>query len=306
LGLRFGDEPQQAVQESSPRPMTDMASDELLTLRVPEGLTSMGWLPRALPPAPVHVHAVVQHSWAARHGVRKNDELVKVDGRDVSALSQAEMMSVLRRRPLELVFRKGIEEELHDPLTSDAEEVLSEAEIRDADDLNETWGSSFRAPSDDTVGEVPEDIAGEDFFTMDRSWRLRMEEGSDVDSRLAEDSDHDHSISDGEQSSGSSSGVYESLAQPDGSDSEGEVSALLKFAGLPTHLLTEQDVEALPGDRRECSICLDDYRAGDTQLTLPCFHRFHEICARRWLHRSSTCPACKLSLSSGGLLSDEG
>eukprot|EP00035_Acanthoeca_spectabilis_P024361 m.453469 g.453469 ORF g.453469 m.453469 type:complete len:358 (+) comp20505_c0_seq1:110-1183(+) len=50
-----------------------------------------------------------------------------------------------------------------------------------------------------------------------------------------------------------------------------------------------------PEDADEtCCICLDDYARGDTILTLPCKHYFHEGCIRPWLQdEQRLCPICK-------------
>jgi len=50
-----------------------------------------------------------------------------------------------------------------------------------------------------------------------------------------------------------------------------------------------------------CSICLEDADNGQVKLrvvVLPCSHRFHTRCIRRWLRRGSpTCPLCNFDLS---------
>ena len=47
----------------------------------------------------------------------------------------------------------------------------------------------------------------------------------------------------------------------------------------------------------ECSVCLEALSRGDTVVTLPCGHYFHEPCVvAGWLSRRSTCPLCRAPL----------
>lgn len=62
---------------------------------------------------------------------------------------------------------------------------------------------------------------------------------------------------------------------------------------LPSHVLSEDEVAAASEEQRSCTVCMDDFRAGDEQRTLPCFHRFHKECIDRWLRTNGTCPICK-------------
>lgn len=45
-----------------------------------------------------------------------------------------------------------------------------------------------------------------------------------------------------------------------------------------------------------CVICLDDLKAGQTVVRLPCFHQFHEECIVEWLKCSKLCPIDKMNL----------
>ena len=47
---------------------------------------------------------------------------------------------------------------------------------------------------------------------------------------------------------------------------------------------------------RECPICFDDMRKGDTVLSLFCFHMFHATCIECCLESSTKCPVCSLEL----------
>lgn len=44
---------------------------------------------------------------------------------------------------------------------------------------------------------------------------------------------------------------------------------------------------------QQCFICYESFQEGEQLLVLPCFHRFHNTCAERWLSQSRTCPICK-------------
>jgi len=50
-------------------------------------------------------------------------------------------------------------------------------------------------------------------------------------------------------------------------------------------------------DPEECSLCLEEFKAGEELLQLPCQHFFHENCVAPWFRRSLTCPLCKHELS---------
>lgn len=64
------------------------------------------------------------------------------------------------------------------------------------------------------------------------------------------------------------------------------------LANLSIHTATAEELERAPDDCRECPICLEPYSAGDKQAFLPCFHHFHEACARGSLRQSTRCPMC--------------
>ena len=55
--------------------------------------------------------------------------------------------------------------------------------------------------------------------------------------------------------------------------------------------------------KRECVICLVEFRDGDALRYLPCMHYYHVGCVDDWLMRSLTCPSCMEPADSGILAS---
>ncbi|KAL3944469.1 MAG: hypothetical protein SGBAC_001446 [Bacillariaceae sp.] len=59
----------------------------------------------------------------------------------------------------------------------------------------------------------------------------------------------------------------------------------------------EEGLETSSQMMGECSICLDDFCAGQRVRQLPCGHVFHSTCIARWLvERNAVCPLCKLDV----------
>ncbi|CAA7410357.1 unnamed protein product [Spirodela intermedia] len=50
---------------------------------------------------------------------------------------------------------------------------------------------------------------------------------------------------------------------------------------------------------KTCSICQEEYEAGDELGKLPCGHCYHMLCIRQWLLHKNACPVCKSAASTG-------
>ena len=48
-----------------------------------------------------------------------------------------------------------------------------------------------------------------------------------------------------------------------------------------------------------CCICLEQLDAGHVVTNLPCTHKFHTTCIRKWLQRSRCCPLCISTITVG-------
>ena len=61
---------------------------------------------------------------------------------------------------------------------------------------------------------------------------------------------------------------------------------------LPLHTVGHAGVGGSAG-ATGCSVCLEEYAAGDCVRTLPCLHMFHGGCVDPWLTAHASCPLCK-------------
>ena len=58
-----------------------------------------------------------------------------------------------------------------------------------------------------------------------------------------------------------------------------------------------EDASKLDPEKRNCIICLEDFKNGDKAIILPCIHIFHNECIKNWLKTQNTCPICKFKLT---------
>lgn len=82
----------------------------------------------------------------------------------------------------------------------------------------------------------------------------------------------------------------------DGSENIRRGASSTTISSLPSIKIVDLERQ-LPEDKRQCSICLEDFRKGDDRTSLPCLHGFHSGCVNRWLSSNGSCPVCKTSVS---------
>jgi len=80
---------------------------------------------------------------------------------------------------------------------------------------------------------------------------------------------------------------------------EAETASIRSGAELATgSSQTSQVAIGQPEDIPGCSICTDDFEAGQDLRVLPCDHKFHPACIDPWLlNVSGTCPLCRIDLN---------
>lgn len=61
------------------------------------------------------------------------------------------------------------------------------------------------------------------------------------------------------------------------------------------------DVNKLSPEKKNCVICLEDFKNGDKATVLPCLHLFHKNCIQNWLKTQNCCPICKYKLTMDNL-----
>ncbi|KAH6879772.1 hypothetical protein B0T10DRAFT_412714 [Thelonectria olida] len=94
-----------------------------------------------------------------------------------------------------------------------------------------------------------------------------------------------------------------------GSPNQGAAFAIIPdfFSHTTSQAVIEETLRKLPrkkvdnktpgvGDMTECSICIENIQEGQTMITLPCQHQFHEICGVTWLKQPNSCPICRKSI----------
>ena len=64
---------------------------------------------------------------------------------------------------------------------------------------------------------------------------------------------------------------------------------------------TIDDVNKLDPEKKNCVICLEDFKNGDKATVLPCIHLFHTSCIQNWLKTQNCCPICKFKLTGENL-----
>ena len=58
-----------------------------------------------------------------------------------------------------------------------------------------------------------------------------------------------------------------------------------------------KNVDKLPQDKRNCVICMEDFKENELIITIPCYHIFHKNCIGEWFKKDNTCPICKFVLN---------
>ena len=61
------------------------------------------------------------------------------------------------------------------------------------------------------------------------------------------------------------------------------------------------DATKLDSEKKNCVICLEDFKNEDRATILPCIHLFHTDCIKNWLKTQDSCPICKYKLTGQNL-----
>ena len=65
---------------------------------------------------------------------------------------------------------------------------------------------------------------------------------------------------------------------------------------------TIEDVSKLDQEKKDCVICLENFKNKDKAIILPCIHLFHNDCIKSWLKKHNSCPICKFEISRNNLM----
>ena len=61
-------------------------------------------------------------------------------------------------------------------------------------------------------------------------------------------------------------------------------------------------VNNLPQEKRSCVICIEEFKENELVITIPCYHIYHENCAKKWFQNENICPICKFKLDKKNLI----
>ena len=86
---------------------------------------------------------------------------------------------------------------------------------------------------------------------------------------------------------------YEDLVRLDESNVKVKVSSV-ELSQLPVFSFRPDSSSQSASHEKECTICTDPFRTGDTLRRLPCLHTFHRDCIDEWFQRSRKCPICMM------------
>ncbi|NBP02834.1 MAG: hypothetical protein EBU90_22505 [Proteobacteria bacterium] len=65
-----------------------------------------------------------------------------------------------------------------------------------------------------------------------------------------------------------------------------------EFDNLSCQTITECSIKDY--ENKDCNVCIEGYKVGESVVTLPCEHYFHRNCIRDWLCQEKvTCPVCR-------------
>ncbi|CAL4911678.1 unnamed protein product [Urochloa decumbens] len=186
---------------------------------------------------------------------------------------------------------------------------------REGDETSSSWEGSIMMDSGDDDDDVSPTMADDDpgeepvvEFDFERFLRTRQVHFHHLSAPTgfppAHDASYTHAMDDMLRLRESN---FFSLGngQPAPPDPDG--GAAYRNGGFGAVPAAEEAIAALPettvGDgegemtgRRECAVCLEAYKAGDTLRTMPCSHGFHEHCIFGWLAVSLLCPLCRFAM----------
>ncbi|XP_022734928.1 E3 ubiquitin-protein ligase RING1-like [Durio zibethinus] len=65
---------------------------------------------------------------------------------------------------------------------------------------------------------------------------------------------------------------------------------------------SKASIEAMPSveigesEDGECVVCLEEWKPGEVAKEMPCKHKFHDECIRKWLGLHGSCPVCRYKM----------
>ncbi|KAK4993165.1 hypothetical protein LTR50_000651 [Elasticomyces elasticus] len=92
---------------------------------------------------------------------------------------------------------------------------------------------------------------------------------------------------------------HDTILEPTGAEAPPGANTTSASSGISPHIIPAEAAAAGTNTDESlgCSICTDDFEAGQDLRVLPCDHKFHPACVDPWLlNVSGTCPLCRIDL----------
>ena len=123
----------------------------------------------------------------------------------------------------------------------------------------------------------------------------RQKISNDDDEEYNDNDNNNDEYNDNEFKEYNDDGENDDLVNNDGEENANNSNNDLLLGQFPVHKFN--DADKLEENKKQCSICMENYAKNEEIATLPCIHMFHKNCIKTWLETRNICPICRLVIN---------